>query len=314
MLDTTQNCCTDLDWPWITNCSQILPQLPKNFTKYFPKPSLSKVQRSILPNTNSLYPGPLTLSTVVNNWVLWCCRTTVGRKLYLGGMTKKIFPSGIIFLGYKINFQKSGGHMPPAPSSCSTGSIWFRSDISSEKDFEILWKFVIFQIFISTVLSNLHSTDPPHVLLLSPTVLKVSLHSTVGIPHSTDVIPPHALMLSPTVLNNLHNTEGIPHSTEAILHIYCCYYPTVLKVSLYSTEYPPQYWCYLPQYWCYPLHVLMLSSIVLSNLHSTEAIPHSTEVISWWTEQPPMYWTTSTELNRRYMGWLQPDLKKKIVS
>ena len=28
-------------------------------------------------------------------------------------MTKKIFSSGIIFLGYKSNFQKSGGHMPP---------------------------------------------------------------------------------------------------------------------------------------------------------------------------------------------------------
>ena len=30
-------------------------------------------------------------------------------------MTKKIFSSGITFLGYKSNFQKSGGHMPPRP-------------------------------------------------------------------------------------------------------------------------------------------------------------------------------------------------------
>ena len=32
--------------------------------------------------------------------------TAVGRKLYLGGDEKKIFSSGIIFLGYKSNFQK----------------------------------------------------------------------------------------------------------------------------------------------------------------------------------------------------------------
>ena len=40
-----------------------------------------------------------------------------------GGMTKKIFSSGIIFLGYKSNFQKSGGggHMPPSsPGSYGT--------------------------------------------------------------------------------------------------------------------------------------------------------------------------------------------------
>ena len=57
-------------------------------------------------------------------------------------------------------------------------------------------------------------------------------------------------------------------------------------------------------YWCCPLHVLMLSPtvlklslIVLSNLHITEAIPCSTDVISRCTEnlqrteQVPQYWT-----------------------
>ena len=37
--------------------------------------------------------------------------------------------------------------------------------------------------------------------------------------------------------------------------------------------------------------VLKLSPTVLSNLHSSEAIPHSNDVI------PPMYWTTSNVLN-----------------
>ena len=62
--------------------------------------------------------------------------------------------------------------------------------------------------------------------------------------------------------------------------------------------YPPLYWCYPPLYWCYPPHVLMLclhmywcyASNVLNTLHSTEAIPHCTDVI------PPLYWTTSTVL------------------
>ena len=176
----------------------------------------------------------------------------------------------------------------------------------------------------------------PSLYWIPSTVLMLS-------PHCTDVIPLHVLMLSPqcteyppqywsypplswcyppTVLNNLHSTEGIPHSTEAIPHMYCCYPPTVLKVSLHSTEYPPQHWCYSssvlmlsphvlmlspycteqppqywsypPQYWCYPPTVLMLPT------HSTVVTPpppqyccyapHSTVVI------PPLYWATSTVL------------------
>ena len=168
---------------------------------------------------------------------------------------------------------------------------------------------------------------PSTVLMLSPTVLMLS-------PACTDVIPPMywipstvltlsptVLMLSPTVLNNLHSTEGIPHSTEAIAQ-------HVLPLSPHSTEgIPPQYWCYPQHYWCYPPHVLMLSP------HCTEQppqywsypptvlklSPHCTEQPpQYWsypptvlmlsprcTEQPPMYWTTSTVLNRRYMGWFQ---------
>ena len=177
--------------------------------------------------------------------------------------------------------------------------IWFRSEISSGKDFEILWKFVIFQIFISTVLSN------PTVLMLSPTVLMLSLHCT-EYPPQYWCYPSTVLMLSPcmywccppNVLNTLHSIEPSPHctdvipplywttstvlkvsphSTEAIPHMYCCYPPTVPKVSLHSTEYPPQYWCVSPT-------VLMLSPTVLNNLHSTDVIPHC-------TEQPPQYWS-----------------------
>ena len=43
----------------------------------------------------------------------------------------------------------------------------------------------------------------------------------------------------------------------------------------------------------------MLSPTVLNN---SEAIPHSADVIPRCIEQPLMYRTTSTVLNRRYMG------------
>ena len=136
-------------------------------------------------------------------------------------------------------------------------------------------------------------------------------------------------MLSPNVLNILHSTEAIPHCTDVILSLYWTtstvlkVSPTVLKLSPtctavipHSTEGSP------PQYWL-PSTVLMLSPTVLDNLHSTEAIPHCTEQPpqhwsyppQYWcypptvlmlsprcTEQPPMYWTTTTVLNRRYMG------------
>ena len=124
---------------------------------------------------------------------------------------------------------------------------------------------------------------PPHVLMLSP---------MYWIPSTILKLSPIVLMLPPFVLNNLHSTEGIPH-------MYCCY-PTVLKASLHSTEYPPQYWCYPPQCWCYPLHVLMLSPHCTSQPpqywrypHSTEAIPHCTERPPQYWSYPPMYWTTS---------------------
>ena len=148
--------------------------------------------------------------------------------------------------------------------------IWFRSEISSGKDFEILWKFVIFQVFISTVLSNLHSTDVipplywcypplywryPPLYWISSTVLMLS-------PHSTDVIPCMYWCYPPTVLNHLHSTEAIPHSTEAIPPLYWTTStvqklpPTVLKLSPHSTDViPPMYWT---------------TSNVLNNLHSTE--------------------------------------------
>ena len=50
------------------------------------------------------------LFRVSEDWSVYQC-TSAGRKLYLGGggMTKKNLSSGIIFLGYRSNFQKSGG-------------------------------------------------------------------------------------------------------------------------------------------------------------------------------------------------------------
>ena len=95
--------------------------------------------------------------------------------------------------------------------------------------------------------------------MLSSTVLNTR--------HSTDVIPLHVLMLSPQCTEQ---PEAIPPHV-LLLSL------TVLKASLHSTEYPPQYWCYPPHYWCYP-------PTVLNNLHSTEAIPHC-------TKQPPQYWS-----------------------
>ena len=190
--------------------------------------------------------------------------------------------------------------------------IWFRSEISSGKDFEILWNFIIFQIFISTVLSDLHTTDViPHCTDVIP-------HCTEGIPHCTEYplqywcypplywcCPPHVLMISPNVLNTLHSTEAIPHCTDVIPHCteqppqYWRYPPHVLLLSPHSTE------GILPQYWI-PSTVLMLSPTVLmlssrmywchpptvlNNLHSTEAI-----LPQYWC-YPPMYWTTSNVLN-----------------
>ena len=142
----------------------------------------------------------------------------------------------------------------------------------------------------STVLNSLHSTDVN------------TLHSTDVIAHSTDVIPPHVLMLSP--------------------RMYWCYPPlywttsTVLKLSPHCTEQPsPHCTEQPPQHWSYPSTVLKLSP------HSTEAIlpqywsypPTALMLSPRCTEQPPMYWTTSTVLNRRYMGWEFNSLKLDIA-
>ena len=62
----------------------------------------------------------------------------------------------------------------------------------------------------------------PHVLMLSPCMY--------WIPSTVLKLTPTVLMLSPTVLNNLHSTEGIPHSTEAIL-------PHVLLLSPIASVY-----------------------------------------------------------------------------
>ena len=81
----------------------------------------------------------------------------------------------------------------------------------------------------------------------------------------------------------------------------------------FTDDIPRMYWCYFP--------------IALNNLNSAEGIPHSPEAISHMfccvphstegTEQPPMYWTSSTVLNRCHMGWLRlfpEELSKEIRS
>ena len=157
-----------------------------------------------------------------------------------------------------------------------------------------------------------HCTEyPPQYWCYPPTVLMLSPRMYWCYPPMY-WIPSTVLKLSPTVLMwSPHCTEQ-PPQYWSYPHMYCCYRPTVLKVPLHSTEYPPQY-CVIPHstdviprmYWCYP-------PTVLNNLHSTEAIPPQywsypptiLMLSPWCTEQPPMYWTTSTVLNRRYMGWL----------
>ena len=99
-------------------------------------------------------------------------------------------------------------------------------------------------------------------------------------------LSPTVQVLSPIVMNNLYNAEGIPTCTAVT--------PTVLKVSIHSIEYPPQYWCYphstealptvlsnlhsteaSPQYWCYPPDVL-------NNLHSTEPTLYGVNAAANW--------------------------------
>ena len=169
--------------------------------------------------------------------------------------------------------------------------IWFGSEISSGTDFEILWKFVYFKSLsplywaTSTVLMfSPHCTDviPLHVLMLSPYCTEQPPQYWRYPPQYWSC-PPHVLMLSP------QGTEGIPPqywipSTVLMLS------PSCTDVIPHCTKQRPQYWSYPPQCWSYP-------PTVLSNLHSSEAIPHSADAI------PPMYWTISTVLNRRYMGW-----------
>ena len=117
-----------------------------------------------------------------------------------------------------------------------------------------------------TVLKNLQSTEgkPPHVLLLSPIVLKVWRY------------PSTVLMLSPTASTVL---KPAPHSTEAISPLYWAT-STVLKLSSHSTE------AILPQYWCYPPDVL-------NNLQCTEQPPkYWTDVI--WGDQKNVFKATFT--------------------
>ena len=139
------------------------------------------------------------------------------------------------------------------------------------KDFEILWKFVIFQIFISAVLSNLHSTDVishcadviPPLYWRYPPLYRIPSTVLMLSPHCTDVIPPMYWIPSTVPKLSPHCTDALYWTTSTVLRYppqYWSYPPTCTAVI------PPQYWRYPPQYWI-PSTVLMLSS------HSTDVIP-----------------------------------------
>ena len=88
--------------------------------------------------------------------------------------------------------------------------------------------------FSPTVLNTLHGTH--HIsmcIMISPTVLEITLHSTQDNPHST------------------HN---IPHGTE--------HPPRYSRYPPHLSWYPPRYWT-PPRYSRYPLTILMISPTVL---------------------------------------------------
>ena len=71
----------------------------------------------------SVFSYFLTTITTIFVFCYWCkCNQMIAvyhcrrKEIVSGGITKKIFSSGIIFLGYKSNFQKSGGGHAPQPS------------------------------------------------------------------------------------------------------------------------------------------------------------------------------------------------------
>ena len=117
------------------------------------------------------------------------------------------------------------------------------------------------------------------VLMLSLAVLN-SLHSADAIPPQYWCYPPHVLMLSPAVLQlSLHSTDTTPTCTAAIPPQCWCYSSTVLMLFPSSTELLPHSTEQLLQYWCCPPHVLMVSPTVLDSLRSTE--PTLYGVIRW---------------------------------
>ena len=313
----------DLDWPWIINCSQIRPQLPKNFTKYFQKPSLSERFKGVFYPTLSFY----TLD-------LWPCQLwsaiescDVADLISKRNKLWKRFRDSL-----KIrNISNLYLHCTERPPQywCYPPTVLMLSPHCTEGIPPLYW-------IPSTVLMlSPHCTDviPRMYWCYPPNVLNTL--------HSTEAIPPLYWCYPPTVLNNLHSTEGIspqywryPPTCTAVIPPQYWRYPSTVLNTLHSTDViPPQYWCYPPActdvipplYWT-------TSTVLKISPHSTEAIPplywttstvlklspHSTEAIppQYWsypptvlmlsprcTEQPPMYWTTSTVLNRRYVGW-----------
>ena len=141
-------------------------------------------------------------------------------------------------------------------------------------------------------------------------------------------IPSTVLKVSPIVL-------------KLFPHMYCCYPPTLLKLSLHSTEgiptvlklFPHMYCCYPPHYWNYPStvlntaavlmlsptvlmlssHVLMLFPTVLNNFHSTEAIPHCNESCPPIVMRavPPQYWCYPSDVLNNLQCTEQPPLYSK---
>ena len=238
MLDTTQN------WPWIINCSQ-LPKISQNISKSLACHRFQGVFYSRL----SFY----TLD-------LWPCQpwSTIEACHVVDLISKRNKLWKIFRDSLKIrNISNLYLHCTEQPPQYWCYLPLYRRHLST-----VLKVFPLYRIPSTVLIISLlywcypPSTDviphctkqppqywsyPPKVLLLSPTVLKVSFHSSDVIPHGIDVISLNVLMLfptllklSPTVLSNLHSIEcihpqywGYPPSTDAIPR---------------CTKQPPQYW------------------------------------------------------------------------
>ena len=176
------------------------------------------------------YHGGISWCTWGISWVPWRVFSTVGEKSF-------------------VIWVPHGTEHPPRYSWYPPHASWYPPTVLK------------FQRMVSpTVLNTLHGTHdiPPRAswyppwYWTSPTVLKITPHSTHESPHGTEHpprysrYPPHLSWYPPTVLNTPHGTQDIPPR-------YSWYPPTVLMISPHgtehphSTEHPPRYCTHIIQ-------------------------------------------------------------------